>query len=444
MLLRICIALWLLTCIPAWGQVATSNSAAAGDSDAEPRLQVPPPVSGQAYATTFTGETESNYLSGGVTFTGAYSSNVAWGSTPVSDMSYSIWPTIALDKKTYRTHFMFDYAPGFTFYQHTTSLNQANQNVSMNLQYQLTPNLTATVLEGFQKTSNVFDQPNPLSATTVSGSVPMTGVAVIAPVAEMLSNVTNAQLAYQVSANGMIGGGGSYDTLSYPNPQQAAGLFNSRSAGASLFYSTRVREKDYLGVSYQYENSLSFQSAAPSTETQTQSVFLFYTLYLKPTLSISVSGGPQHYSSVQAALPAAASWQPMTMVSVSWRGERTSLAGSYSRTVSGGGGLNGTFHSNNAGLSFSWRASRNWTTGLSASYSNYENLTPFFVASSPGGHTLSGTASLQRLLNDHTSIQFGYNWANQSYPGIQTVSNNPNVNRVFVTISFTFMKPLQR
>ena len=49
---------------------------------------------------------------------------------------------------------MLDYAPGFTLYQRTSSLNQADQNLSANFQYRLSPNLTATVAEGFQKTSN--------------------------------------------------------------------------------------------------------------------------------------------------------------------------------------------------------------------------------------------------------------------------------------------------
>jgi hypothetical protein len=444
MLLRIVLALCLLVCAPAWCQVTTTDAEADKTSDADTLLLVPPPVSGRAFATTFSGETQSNFLSGGVTFTGAYSSNVSYGSTPVSDMSYSLWPTIELDKTTFRMHFVLDYAPGFTFYQRLTSLNQANQNVGMSFQYQLSPNITATVREGLRKTSNAFDQPNPLSATPVSGAYPVSNIAIIVPAADMLNNTTGAQLTYQVSGDSMIGGGGNYSLLNYSDQANNSGLFNSRSVGGSLFYSTKIHEKNYLGVSYQYENSLSFQTDQPSTLTQTQTIFLFYSMILKPNLSVSISGGPQHYSSVQSTLPAAASWQPMTMVSVNWQGERTSVAASYARAVGGGGGLNGTFHSNNAGMSLLWRASRNWTTGLSGNYTNFDNLTPLFISSSPGGHTLSGTASLQRTLKEHTNIQFGYNWAHQSYPGLQTVSNNPNINRVFVTISFTFTKPLQR
>ena len=173
-------------------------------------------------------------------------------------------------------------------------------------------------------------------------------------------------------------------------------------------------------------------------------VFFFFTTYLKPNLTLSLSAGPQHYSSTQASQPSAASWQPMTIVSVSWRGERTTVAGSYSRTVSGGGGLNGTFHTSSASASVNWQASRNWMTTASGSYSNYENLVPFFLQTNPGGHSLLGTASLSRSLNEHTNIQFGYSWAHQSYLGVQTVSNTPNINRAFVTLSFTFSRPLQQ
>jgi hypothetical protein len=452
MLVRICLALSLLACVPAWCQVQIGNTEAGKTTDTDDsQLKVPPPVSVLAYSSNFEGDTSTNYLTGGIAFTTAYSSNVAYGASPISDMTYSIFPTIGLDKTTSRMHLLLNYAPGFTFYQRATALNQNNQNFSTSLQYHLSPNLTAIVSEGFQKTSNIFDQPNPLSATPVSGSVPVSVVAIISPGQEMMTNTTSAQLAYQVSEGSLIGGGGNYSILSYSNPAlganqptQVGNLYDSRSAGGSAFYSTRIHEKAYLGVSYQYQNSLSFQDNAPSTETQTQTVFLFLTMYLKPNFSVSVSAGPQHYSATQALQAPSASWQPLTMVSASWQGERTTVSGSYSRMVSGGGGLSGAFHTNNASLGLSWRASRNWSTGVSGGYSNYQSLTPQFLYTSAGGHTLFGTASLQRTLGSHAGIQFGYNWTHQSYPGVVTSSNNPNINRVFVTLSFTFSKPLQK
>jgi hypothetical protein len=300
------------------------------------------------------------------------------------------------------------------------------------------------VNENFQKTSNVFDQPNPLSSTSVSGGVPVSAVAVIAPAADMLSNLTSAQLAYQISESSMIGGGGDYATYSYSQPDQVQGLYNSRAAGGSFFYSTRLRERMYVGASYQYQNFLSFQTNSPSTTTQTQTVFGFFTFYVKPSFSVSVSAGPQYYTASQTLLPTESSWQPMTMVSIGWQGEKTTIAASYSRTVSAGFGLNGTFHSNNFTTSINRRLNRAWTAGVSGAYSNLQSLTPAFATSTAGGHSLFGTVSAQRTFNEHFNVLLGYNWIHQTYPGVQVLVSNPNVNRVFVTFNFTFTKPLQR
>lgn len=442
MLARICLVVCLLAWLPAWCQETTGKDADKVSED-QSQLQVPPPVSNQAYDTSFEGVEESNYLRGGITFTGAYSSNVYLSTTPIGDMSYSVWPTLSLDKTTYRTHFTLNYAPGFTMYQRTSSLNQADQNLSSELHYRLSPNLTASVTESFQKMSNVFNQPNPLAATPVSGGVPMGGAAVIPPVANMLTNATTAQLTYQVGESSMIGGSGNYNTLTYPDPEQAPGLYNSRTAGGSFFYSTRIHELNAVGVTYQYQNYLSFQTNLPNTESKIQTIFFFYTRYLSPNWSVSLSGGPQYYSSTQGTLPTEAAWQPMVMVSMNWRNERNNFAGSYSHTVSGGGGLSGTFDSNAVAASFNRQLSKNWNAAVSASYANYQSLTPLFLFATTNGHSLLGTASLQRTFNSYMAFQFGYSWIQQSYTNLQNPITSPNMNRVFVSLNFTFAKPLQ-
>ena len=108
------------------------------------RMQTPPPVSGSTYPVSFTSEERANYLRGGVNFTSAYSDN-AFGSVnghPVSDVSYSIWPTLALDESSARLHWVLAYAPGFTFYQRDTSYNEADENLALDLQYRLSPHVT--------------------------------------------------------------------------------------------------------------------------------------------------------------------------------------------------------------------------------------------------------------------------------------------------------------
>ena len=223
-------------------------------------------------------------------------------------------------------------------------------------------------------------------------------------------------------------------------------LSDSRSAAGSVFYSRRMSGKYDLGASYRYQTFESGESGAQSninTHTQTQTIFAFFSIHLKPTLSVSFSGGPQHSVSTQGLLPATASWSPLTMASMSWQGGRTSLSASYGRIVTNAGGLNGAYHSNSASLSARWQMARTWSAGVSASYALYKTLTPFYILASTGGHTISGTVSIDHPMGEHLTTHFGYSWAQQDYSETATASNFPDVNRVFVSISYQFTRPLQ-
>ena len=446
LLLILCAALGPV-CLPAWGQEETTATGTGTDADSvandDAPLLVPPAVSNQSYPTEFAGETEQNYLRGGFTFGSAYSNNITNSTQPISDTSYSFWPTIAVNKATPQMQLALSYSPGFTIYQHTSSYNQVNQNLAFNLQYRVSPRFNISVLEGFHKSSNIFDRPTPLAVTTVSGAPPITGLGIISPLADQINNATSVQLVYQLNATSSVGVTGGFATLQYLNSQQSSGLYNSESESGSAFYSHRLGERFYVGTNYQYQNTLSYQTALPSTHAQTQTVFAFLSTYLKPSLSVSISGGPQHYAGTQPPFPPAASWSPLLIVSGAWQGQRTTLALSYSRIVSGAGGLSGVYHSTTVGASATWKVNRNWNTGVGASYGNNTALSPLFVASG-GGRTILGTFSAQRTLGEHANLQFGYNWTSQNYQQFAPIGSIPNINRVFVSLSYQFTKPLQR
>lgn len=440
-LLLVACAGLMLSSLPVWCQEETPPTDTGGGSG-DDAVRVPPPVSGQNYPTEFSGDTEENYLRGGFTLSSAYASNVTGTSRPIGDMSYSFWPTIAVDKVTPQLHILLSYSPGFTIYQKTSGYNQANQNVNLNLQYRISPRLSISVQEGFNKSSSIFDQPNPLAASPVSGSPPVIGLGVVAPLADQISNTTSAQLAYQLGEASFIGISGTFGNQHYLDSQQSSELYNTRSTNGSLYYSRRLREKYYVGVNYQYQDILSYQTNSPSTPAQIQTVFAFLSIFLKPTVSISVSGGPQHYAGTQPPFSPVSSWSPLLTVSGSWQGQRTTVAASYSRTVSGAGGLNGIFHSTAVGTSVNWKVSRNWSAAVGATYADNQSLTPLFF-SSGGGRSVVGTVSAHRTLGEHTNVQFGYNWTNQTYEQTAAASI-PNTNRVFVSLSYQFTRPLQR
>jgi hypothetical protein len=448
---RFCFAIVVIAVAPLWGQ-ANSNTTQTADTTAsaeDARMFTPPPANGGYYPIAGTAEERSNYLRYGLAFSSAYSDNVLGGITakPISDVSYSVWPTIALDKTTPRLRSIVTYSPGFTFYQKTSERNEADQNAALDIQYRLSQHVTVSLRDTFQKSSNVFNQPNLVSATPVSGSAQAPPGAVIPPLADRLNNVGNAGITYQYGADSMVGASGTSTYLHYPKPEQVPGLYDSTSAGGAAFYSHRVSRRHYVGTIFQYSRiwgtPLGPQRVS-QTEIQTHTVFAFYTVYFKPTFSLSLSGGPQHYEAVQSPLPALRSWSPAAAASLGWQGRHTNLAASYSRTVSGGGGLLGAYDSNSANGSARWQLSRSWDVGVSASYSIYKTLTPLFLLSIPGGHAVFGTASVRHLVGEHLSVEAGYTRLHQSYNDIALVSAFPDANREFISISYQFARPLGR
>jgi hypothetical protein len=452
----ICLGLVLLAGVPAWSQepertapapAATGPivSAPTNNDNGPDRMLTPPPVSGGAYPIFFTSEERSNYLRGGVTFNTAYSDNVlgATSATPVSDMSYSVWPTISLDETTSRLHAALTYAPGFTFYQRTTAYNEADQNLSLNFQYRLSPHVTVSLRDSFQKSSNVFNQPDQGLAGAVSGSAEEANDSVIAPLADRLSNNDNAGITYQFSANAMIGASGTFSNLHYPDPSEVPGLYDAASRGGSAFYSYRVSKRHYIGATYQYQELLSYPAPA-TNQTQTDGIFAFYTYYPSTRFSFSLFGGPQYYSAGPqyagaglSTAPAAQSWSPAGGASLNWRARQSSMAVSYSHSVSSGSGLIGAVELDSANASLRQRITRNFSASLAGAYANNGVL----AVSALGGHSFSGSGSLQRQVGEHVNLQAGYTRLHQDY---NFLSANPDTNREWVSISYQFARPLGR
>jgi hypothetical protein len=457
----ISVGLVLLAAAPLWSQeeqrpvpapAATGPISEISTNEDADRMLTPPPVSGQSYPPSIASRERSNYLRGGLAFTSAYTDN-AVGSVngpPVSDVSYSIWPMVALDETTPRSHLVLTYAPGFTFYQRESSLNEADQNASINVQYRLSPHVTFSARDSFQKSSNVFNQPDFTSATAVSGSTQEGNFSVIAPIADRLSNSGNVGVTYQFAANSMVGAGGTFTNLHYPNQTEVPGLFDSSSQGGLAFYSVRVSKINYFGATYQYQRLVSYP--APGTnETQTHALLLFYTLYPTKRFSISVFGGPQYAEvglqfSDTASIPptpASRSWNPAAGGSLGWQGRLSSLAISYSHLISSGGGLIGAVKMDNVSASIHQQLSRTLSASVEGGYAQNDLLaaTPLIGGN---GHTVSGTASLQQQVGQHLNLQLGYTRLHQDYSTVAVLAATPDTNREFVSISYQFSRPLGR
>ncbi|MFZ0135937.1 MAG: hypothetical protein WAK89_02690 [Candidatus Sulfotelmatobacter sp.] len=443
---------------------STNGDASVSVDDSSVRMLTPPPVSGQSYPIALTSQERSNYLRAGLAFTSAYTDNAVGpvDGHPVSDVSYSVWPTVALDETTTRSHLVLTYAPGFTFYQRESSLNQADENASINFQYRLSPHVTFSARDGFQKSSSVFNQPDLGTAGVVSGGTQVPNQSVIAPIADQLSNSGNVGITYQFAANSMVGASGTFTNLHYPDQSEVPGLFDSASQSGLAFYSVRVSRINYFGASYQYQRLASYP--APGTnETQTHALLLFYTVYPTKRFSISVFGGPQYadsgpqFSNAEPPSPPACTssgvlpggcptpafrnWNPSAGGSLGWQGRMSSLAISYAHLISSGGGLIGAVKMDSASASIHQQLLRMLSASVAGGYAQNDVLTTTTCIGC-NGHTVSGTASLQQLFGQHLNVQLGYTRLHQDYAVAALAT--PDTNREFVSISYQFSRPLGR
>ncbi len=287
----------------------------------------------------------------------------------------------------------------------------------------------------------MFSNSSPLSGAFGAGAGGSEGVIVIAPFANQYANSANVVVSYQFGLDGMIGGSGNSTVLNYPDLSQVPGLYNSMAEGGSGFFTRRLTGSQYMGVTYKYSK---YSTEPVESNTETNTVSIFYSTHLNRSLSMSVSVGPQYHDSSEGGGPTTQSWGPAVTASVGWRGEHTSLNGHYSRSVYGGGGLLGTYETDAVNASANWQMERTWSIGSSGLYTNSRNVNSAEALTSPGGNTISGTAFLQHKIGEHLNAELGYARLHQNYNSIALVSTAPDSDRVYISVSYQFTRPLGR
>lgn len=423
-------------------QVDPSAYGGAGPADDDSLMTIPPQVSGKFFASSVGSQQRSNILSGGILFTAGYDDNVLTGEAakPVSAETFLIVPNIQYQKTTSRFYGSFLYSPGFTFYHPTSALNQVNQNATGDFEYRLSPRTTIAVQDVFQQNSTVFSAPYTFSGASLSGAVNAQSTYLILPFAGQVADSTQARIAYQFSRDAIIGGSGSFSLVNYSAASAQTGVFNSDSGGGSAFYARRFGKSQYLGLNYGYTRTV---TSPIDTTSQVQSGMLFYAVALPNRLTLSLAGGPDYSVSTLVGKPSTTSWGPGGSASLGWQKNRTNLVMSYSRSITSGQGFLGVYTADGASLFAQWQLSRKLIAGINGTYTNISNGSRFIIlGTAPTGHTLLGRASIQYILGEHTNIVGEYIRLHQNYGGITAISNNPDSDRVAISINYLFTRPL--
>ena len=139
--------------------------------------------------------------------------------------------------------------------------------------------MTFNARDGFHKSSSVFNQPYLGPVGPVSGGIQEPNQSVIPPFANQLNNFGNVGVTYQFAANEMIGAGGTFSNSHYLDPAEVPGLFDSSSQGGSAFYAFRISKMHYVGVTYLYQQLLSYP--VPGTTGPKRTRLFFSTHFMR-------------------------------------------------------------------------------------------------------------------------------------------------------------------
>lgn len=431
------------TSIPAWSQVEPSASGGGGPQD-DSLMNMPTAVSGAFYPSAPGDEERSNYLSAGLVVSASYDDNVLTRQTvqPVEAGIYQIRPTVGIETKTTRTKASLFYSPGFSFFDPTSELNAAGQNAQASFDYRFTPRMSVSAQEVFQQNSTIFSAPYAISSAALNGSGDLGASPILLlPYVDQYSTTTGVHLGYQFSRSSMIGGSGYFSRFNFSNPSQYTGLYNSNSSGGSGFYTRRVGRSQNIGVEYKYSDT-QFDSVSSTTHSQYAS--LFYTVRLSNNLSLSLKGGPEYSTTAYLGAPTTSSWSPSGTIGIGWQQKRANFAMDYSRAVTTGFGVLGTYTTDTAGAEFEWLFTKRLIGGANGNYANTQTASSLF--SNPGqvGHLMFGRASLQYVLSERVNLTGEYVRLHENYGGIAQIKDDPDEDMLTVSLNFVFMKPLGR
>ena len=407
--------------------------------------QIPGLLGGIGITPAFLSEMErSNYLRGGVNVGAAYDDNpllLSIGQS--SNTSESIFPNIKIDQRSSRMRWTLGYAGGLTVNQRFTNQNQGSHNLNFDSQYRLSPHVNLRVAEDFSLTTGFFDAGNGTGVVAGSGGP---NASLITPLATQRSSATTVETNYHFALNDLIGASGSFNDSHFSNPAGGAQLqlTDTQTASGSAFWLHRIFGANWGGASYRFDR-IAFNGG----ETRVHSLLAVDTLNLSKRVTLTGFIGPQ-YSENQGMAPGGSqptpnAWSVAGGAEGGWRDQHTSVSAGYSRTISDGGGVLGAVRLQNVHGNFRRQLTPGWAAALNVSHGTNQALT---VPPSSINLTSAGI-SLERNVGKSLGLRMGYSHDFQQQFGVPgpTPTSPPQTfdasrNRIFVTLSYQWAKPL--
>jgi hypothetical protein len=439
--------LLVLLAVQGWSQSDSSQSS----------NQTPyhPVMNGDSGSLAFSGESERvNLLSGGVTLASSYDNNALASATgdEISNLGYMINPSLSIIEQRTQTLWTLNYNPGFLWNQQLPQRYMADHNLDFTFQYRITERLSARVHDSFIDQSSSFNALNQNPLLPGGNVLNAPNQSILTPLTTQLTNVTNLDLVDRIGEGTNIGVSGNFNKLNFSDTSTSpVQLFDNEAWGGQAFYSHRLTERHTVGVTYTFQDIATFGEILEHS--QTQSVLLFYTLNLKPGMTVSVFAGPDHtttdaqflYSLGPVSVPinlTGSMWLADEGATFTWQGEQTSAQIKLIHHVTDGGGLTGAVQLYSAIAGLRRQISKAWTGDIDLNYGDNNPLSHYFGNAFSG---FGGTIGLNRTLGEHFSVGMRFGRDRQRYEayGLTNSSSfSANHNQAWITVTYHFSRPL--
>ncbi len=416
-----------------------------GTEDASSELpQMPALLGGPGISAAFISESErSNYLRGGVNVSATYDDNpLLLSSGATSNTSVSIFPNVSIEESSARMRWKLGYAGGLTMNQSLQNQNQDSQNLNLDSQYRLSPHVNLRVAENFSLTTGFFDSGNGTGVVGSGGP----NASLVAPLSTQRSSMTTVESNYHFALNDLIGASGTFYDSHFTNAPAGTLLTDSQTVTGSAFWLHRLVGEDWGGVSYHFER-ITFN---PLGETRVHSFLVMNSLSLSKRFTLSAFVGPQ-YSENNGLVSGGGTqtiqsngWSISGGAEGGWKNQHTSVSAGYSRTIGDGGGLLGSVLVQTVHGTFRHQLTPGWAAAISASHGTNQSLIAPSTSSASSINLTSAGFSLERNVGKSIGLRMGYSHDFQEQFGLPapTPTQDANRNRVFVTLSYQWAKPL--
>lgn len=411
--------------------------------------QIPALLGGIGISSASLSEMErSNYLRGGINVGAAYDDNpLLLSNGTESNTSESIFPNIKIDETSSRMRWTLGYAGGLTVNQKFTAQNQGSHNLNFDSQYRLSPHWNLHVAENFSATTGLFDAGN---GGDLLGGAGGPNASLITPLANQKSDKTTVEINYHFALNDLVGASGSFYDSNFSEVAGQAQLANTQTATGSAFWLHQLFHGDWAGATYRFER-ITFD---PNGETRVHSVYAIDTLNFSNRLSLTGFVGPQYaenqgFTAGGSTFSQTNNWSVGGGAEFGWNTQNTGASAGYSRMISDGGGILGAVLLQAVHGTFRRQLTRSWSGSVTAQHGTNQSLAVPFQTSATSINLTSVGVTLDRNVGKSVGLRMGYTHDFQQQFGVPgsspmspTQTLDANRNRLFVTLSYQWAKPL--